>query len=95
MVILDSICEGTVLGTGIKGSGDLIKKSVKLDLEAILNELRVNLENNYKDLAHDALKKLQITLDTYKDNGAMKEKDYLKYKKIADDYSKRMENYHH
>lgn len=95
MVILDSICEGPVLGTRIKGSGDLIKKSVKLELEAILNELRVNLENNYKDLAHDALKKLHSTLEEYLEKGLLKEKDYARYKKIADDYSVKMADYHH
>lgn len=73
----------------------MLKRGIRMELDNLLKDLQMNLENNYKDLAHDALKKLQITLDTYKDNGAMKEKDYLKYKKIADDYSKRMENYHH
>ena len=55
----------------------------------------MNLENNYKDLAHDALKKLHATLEQYYEGGMMKEKDYNKYKKIADDYSARMANYHH
>ena len=73
----------------------MLKRGIRMELDNLLKDLQMNLENNYKDLAHDALKKLQITIDTYKDNGAMKEKDYLKYKKIADDYSKRMENYHH
>ena len=73
----------------------MLKRGIRMELDNLLKDLQMNLENNYKDLAHDALKKLQITLNTYKDNGAMKEKDYLKYKKIADDYSKRMENYHH
>ena len=95
MVILDSICEASALGTRIKGSGNLIKKSVKLELEAILNELRVNLENNYKDLAHDALKKLHSTLEEYLEKGLLKEKDYARYKKIADDYSVKMADYHH
>lgn len=73
----------------------MIKKSVKLELEAVLNELRINLENNYKDLAHDALKKLHRTLDEYLENGILKEKDYVRYKKIANDYSVKMADYHH
>lgn len=73
----------------------MIKRSIKMELDGLLNELRINLENNYKDLAHDALKKLHATLDAYEKDGRIKEKDYLKYKKIADDYSKRMANYHH
>ncbi|MDO5156112.1 MAG: hypothetical protein Q4D51_09100 [Eubacteriales bacterium] len=73
----------------------MFKKKIHVELDAILQDLRVNLENNYKDLAHDALKRLHATLEDHKTNGTLKEKDYLKYKKIADDYSKRMEHYHH
>ncbi|MBQ4057968.1 MAG: hypothetical protein IJD40_03430 [Lachnospiraceae bacterium] len=73
----------------------MLKRSVRLELDAILNELKVNLANNYKDLAHDALKKLHATLESYYNSGMMKEKDYSKYKKIADDYSVKMADYHH
>ena len=73
----------------------MIKRKIKQDLEGKLNELKINLENNYKDLAHDALKELQKTLDAYKESGELKEKDYLKYKQTADHYAMRMANYHH
>ena len=73
----------------------MLKRSVRIELDSLLNELRINLENNYKDLAHDALKKLHATLDDYYQEGTIKEKDYKKYKKVADDYSSRMANYHH
>lgn len=73
----------------------MIKRKIKQDLEGKLNELKINLENNYKDLAHDALKELQSTLDAYKESGELKEKDYLKYKQTADHYAMRMANYHH
>lgn len=73
----------------------MIKRNVKMELESILNDLQVNLENNYKDLAHDALKKLHRTLDAYLMDGTLKEKDYNKYKKIANDYSVKMADYHH
>lgn len=73
----------------------MLKKSVKLALEVILNDLRMNLENNYKDLAHDALKRLYAALDQYLKDGVMKEKDYLRYKQIADTYAQSMVNYHH
>lgn len=73
----------------------MLKKSVKIALEAILNDLRMNLENNYKDLAHDALKRLYAVLDQYLKEGVMKEKDYLRYKQVADTYAQSMVNYHH
>lgn len=73
----------------------MLKRSIRLELDGILNELKMNLANNYKDLAHDALKKLHSTLDEYYSSGMMKEKDYNKYKKIADEYSEKMADYHH
>ncbi len=71
----------------------MLKRSVRMELETIIQELQVNLENNYK--ARDALKKLHATLEENLATGRMKEKDYNKYKKIADDYSNKMANYHH
>lgn len=73
----------------------MIKRNTKRILDGKLNELVINLENNYKDLAHDALKDLQDTLERMKDGGELKEKDYLKYKQKADDYARRMVGYHH
>ena len=73
----------------------MLKRSVRMELETIIQELQVNLENNYKDLARDALKKLHATLEENLATGRMKEKDYNKYKKIADEYSNKMANYHH
>jgi hypothetical protein len=73
----------------------MVKRKLRLAIESKMNELKMNLENNYKDLAHDALKELQSTLEEYKESGELKEKDYLKYKGIADHYAARMMNYHH
>ena len=73
----------------------MIKKSVKSELDGLMNELKMNLENNYKDLAHDALNKLHVTLDEYLQNGTLKEKDYRKYKDVANEYSSKLADYHH
>lgn len=77
------------------GSDTMFGKKKNTELDGILNDLKINLENNYKDLAWDALRRLHATLESKKQDGTIKEKDYLKYKAIADDYTKRMENYHH
>lgn len=73
----------------------MIKRSVRIELDSLLNELKMNLENNYKDLAHDALKKLHNTIEAYHNDGTLKDKDYIKYKRVADEYSSRMADYHH
>lgn len=73
----------------------MIKRSTKKVLDGKLSELTMNLENNYKDLARDALKDLQGTLEQMKVSGELKEKDYMKYKQKTDDYAQRMVGYHH
>lgn len=73
----------------------MIKRRIRLELEALLNEMKINLENNYKDLAHEALKKLHTTLEDYHETGILKDKDYNKYKQVANEYSMRLKDYHH
>ena len=73
----------------------MIKRDVKKRLDAEFNDLTINLENNYKDLAIAALKKLKVSVEELHDKGSLKDKDYLKVKAKVDDYSKRMEGYHH
>lgn len=73
----------------------MIKREIRMELETILNDLQVNLENNYKDLVQDALKRLHMALEEHLENGTLKKKEYDRYKKIADDYSVKMADYHH
>lgn len=73
----------------------MVKRKIKQSLEGKLNELKMNLENNYKDLARTALKEYQELVEQYHSTGELKDKDYGKYKQIADEYAMRMQNYHH
>lgn len=73
----------------------MIKRSVKHQLDDKLNELNMNLENNYKDLAHGALKELDIMVEEMKSSGDLKEKDYQKMRNLVDSYKTRLLNYHH
>lgn len=68
-------------------------KAARQKIEAIFNEIQINLENNYKDLAIGARKQAEKTLDSLKDE--LSDKDYAKLKARLDDYTKRMEGYHH
>lgn len=70
-------------------------KAVKREIEALFNEIQINLENNYKDLAIGARKKAEERLKTLENSGELKDKDYKKLKAKLDDYTKRMEGYHH
>lgn len=59
-----------------------------------LQELKNYLENNYKDLAHNALKDMEDTLENMKNKG-LSVRVYTKYRKIVDQYRENMKNYHH
>lgn len=70
-------------------------KNAKKEIEDIFNEIQINLENNYKDLAIGARRKAELRLEELKDLGELKDKDYNKLKVKMDDFTKRMEGYHH
>lgn len=78
-----------------EGGSYMVKRAIKKEIEAKQNELKMNLSNNYKDLAHTALKELIELLEKYHASGDLKEKDYHKYRADADMYAIRMQNYHH
>ena len=59
----------------------MMKRNIKQQLNAKLTEMNMNLANNYKDLAHDALKELDRMVEDFKASGDLKEKDYQKLKK--------------
>ncbi|MBO5389271.1 MAG: hypothetical protein IJZ96_00385 [Lachnospiraceae bacterium] len=70
-------------------------KQAKKEIEALFNDIQINLENNYKDLAIGARKKAEERLKSMEASGELKDKDYKKLKATLDDYTKRMEGYHH
>ncbi len=70
-------------------------KKARKEVEDIFNDIQINLENNYKDLAIGARKKAEKRLDELKQAGELSDKDYAKLKVKMDDYTKRMEGYHH
>ena len=73
----------------------MMKRSVKQQLNAKLNEINMNLANNYKDLAHDALKELDQMVEDLKQSGDLKEKDYQKMRQMVDGYKVKLSDYHH
>ncbi|MCM1084127.1 MAG: hypothetical protein NC428_11685 [Clostridium sp.] len=70
-------------------------KQARREVEVLLNDIQINLENNYKDLAIKARKDAELKLSELKEKGELKDKDYQRLKAKLDDYTKRMEGYHH
>ena len=46
------------------------------ELEAVINQIRVDLSNNYKDNAVENVKKLEKLLEAKEAAGSLKDKDY-------------------
>lgn len=65
------------------------------ELESIIAELQSNLENNYKDTAHAARKKLGERLEELHADGKLTDKEYKKYYAIYNEYCVKMTGYHH
>lgn len=75
--------------------GNKIKKQAKVQIEIQINDLKLYLENNYKDLAIEAKKEAITLVEAYYEKEYIKEKDYLKYKKQLDEYTAQMKEYNH
>lgn len=73
----------------------MMKRNIKQQLNAKLTEMNMNLANNYKDLAHDALNELDRMVEDFKASGDLKEKDYQKMLRMVDDYKRKLADYHH
>ena len=71
------------------------KNSIHNDIKKALNEIQMNLENNYKDLAINAYNDSVILLESYHTDGRIDDKSYDKYKEELAVYHKRMEGYSH
>ena len=56
------------------------KNTTKKEIETSLNEIQINLENNYKDLAIKAFKDSTELIERYHNESLIDEKAYSKYK---------------
>ena len=73
----------------------MLNRKTKKKLDSLINEMNVNLENNYKDLAIKAFKDSSELIEKYHNTAAINEKTYIKYKQQLDEFSKRMVGYSH
>lgn len=69
------------------------KSAAVRELEEILAELQSNLENNYKDAAQNALRRLKERTEELR--GSLKEKEYKRFSVLCTEYSVKMTGYHH
>ena len=67
------------------------KNTTKKEIESSLNEIQINLENNYKDLAIKAFKDATELIEQYHTQSMIDDKAYAKYSCELDPVAKRME----
>ena len=71
------------------------KNTTKKEIETSLNEIQINLENNYKDEAHKALKESLRLFQEMSGNGELSGRELEKKRQEIDQYMKKMEGYSH
>ena len=63
------------------------------ELEEVINQIRVDLSNNYKDNAVENIKKLEELLDEKISAGKLKEKDITEYKNQLSHFKEDVANF--
>ena len=63
------------------------------ELEEVINQIRVDLSNNYKDNAVENIKKLEELLDEKISAGKLKEKDVTEYKNQLSHFKEDVANF--
>ncbi len=73
----------------------LFKSTKEKELDAIIQRIEMNMQNNYKDNAQDALKELEVTLTAMKNEGKTKPTVIDKYDSIMGNYKEKMKGFTH
>lgn len=71
------------------------KDPIKQDIDKAMNEIQMNLENNYKDLAIKAYNDATELIEKYNADGKLDARLYEKYKEELSAYHTRMQGYSH
>ena len=71
------------------------KSKAENELDAIIRRIEVNMSNNYKDNAQEALRDLESMIEALKSEGKLKPKKLAKYESAMEDYKIRLKGYSH
>ncbi len=73
----------------------LFKSKGERELERLYLSMKINLQNNYKEPAHNDRKRLGERTETLFSEGRISEKIYQKYIRIYNEYTIKLKDYHH
>lgn len=71
------------------------KRQAKEKINIQINDLKMYLENNYKDLAIQAHKDAITLVEECYEKGQIRNTSYVKYKKVLGEYTQKMKDYNH
>lgn len=70
-------------------------KKARRELEHLYFELKQYLSNNYKEPAHKARERFALRTEELYQEGLLSPKDYAYYHSLAEEYARKMIDYHH
>ena len=73
----------------------IFRSRAEKELDGIIDEIDINLANNYKSVAHANREKLARRADELFAAGKLKPETYKQYKVYFEMYSEMMKDYHH
>ena len=73
----------------------LFRSKAQKELDAIIERLRMNMANNYKDNAQSDLKELEEALEMAKGSGSLKPAVLEKYETVLGTLKERLKGYSH
>ena len=73
----------------------LFKSKGERELEGLYESMKINLQNNYKEPAHNDRKRIGERTEALFREGKISEKVYKKYIRIYDEYTIKLKDYHH
>ena len=73
----------------------IFKSKTEKELDAVIERLKMNMANNYKDNARDNLKELEIMMGEARSGGKLKGKSMAKYEEILNLFREKMIGYSH
>ena len=73
----------------------IFESRAEKELDSIIQKIDMNMSNNYKDAAQDALKEFDQAVHSLKESGSMKPQVLLKYENMLDTYRDKMQGFTH
>jgi hypothetical protein len=73
----------------------LFRSKGERELEGIVESMKINLQNNYKEPAHNERKRILERAETLYAEGKINESVYKKFVRIYDEYTIKLKDYRH